>query len=202
MKFEDFLGRITLKDKTEYREETQLDGSIHAIWEFYPSRELLESLLLDIFENYYDQVIFGPCIQGAVFECHTKQPPKKINYLDGYLTVNFGEWHIHLCIGDHHGDKHHPCPPELAEWRRCKRGELTRMYTNPPIAGHAPLSYSMALFNGRNEQMISFFLPNPFLTDKFRVTKSPDWSRLKLWNHIRIKFLKLDEDLGPFEDLA
>jgi len=190
-----------MRTKVTYQEETQMDGSVHTIWEFRPNRDFLDTLLRDLFENYYDQIVFGPCIQGAVFEFHVNQPPRKISYLDGYLTVDFGDWHFHLCIGEHKGDKQRPCPPELSEWRRCARGELIRAYSDPPNSGHPPVSYSMVFFNGQNEQMISFFLPNPFLTEEFKVIKSPDWSKLVLWNHIREKYLDLEEDLGPFGNL-
>ena len=44
--------------------------------------------------------------------------------------------------------------------------------------------------------MISFFLPNPFLTEEFKVKNSPDWSKLMIWNYIRKKYLDLDEDPG------
>ena len=27
----------------------------------------------------------------------------RLSYLDGYLTVNLGPWHFHLCVGTHTG---------------------------------------------------------------------------------------------------
>ncbi|MBI3127342.1 MAG: hypothetical protein HYZ11_07035 [Candidatus Tectomicrobia bacterium] len=181
------------------REERQPDGGLAAVWEFTPEREPLEALLRDLFENHYRDIVFGPCIQGAVFECRTGHPPRRVGYLDGYLTVDFGDWHLHLCIGEHKGDGRRPCPPGLAAWRRCGRAALVRTFSDPPIAGHAPLSYSLGLWNGRGEQMITFFLPNPCLTDDLRPARSPDWSKLRLWNRIRAYHLGLDEDPGPFE---
>ena len=184
-----------------YRQETGADGSRQCVWEFRPERELLETLLRDLFENHYESLTFGPCIQGAVFECRVKSPPRRISYLDGYLTVDLGDWHFHLCIGEHRGDALHPCPPELARWRKCARAMLLRNYQNPPIAGHAPVSYSMALLNGRDEQMVTFFLPNPFFDQNHRVLEAADWTKLALWNHIRTNYLGLEEDAGPFADL-
>ena len=190
-----------MKADVQYREETGADGSSQSVWEFRPTRELLEALLRDLFENHYESLVFGPCIQGAVFECRVKAPPRKISYLDGYLTVDLGDWHFHLCIGEHLGDARHPCPPELARWRRCARATLLRIYQNPPVAGHAPVSYSLALMNGRDEQMTTFYLPNPYFDAHYRVLESPDWGKLALWNHIRTGYLGLDADPGPFADL-
>lgn len=191
-----------MKADVEYREETGADGSSQSVWEFRPGRELLEALLRDLFENHYESLTFGPCIQGAVFECRVKAPPRKISYLDGYLTVDLGDWHFHLCIGEHRGDARRPCPPELARWRRCARATLLRIYQNPPVAGHAPVSYSLALMNGRDEQMTTFYLPNPYFDERYRVLESPDWGKLALWNHIRVNYLGLEADPGPFADLA
>ena len=190
-----------MKAKALYREETGADGSLQSIWEFRPERELLETLLRDLFENHYESLVFGPCIQGAVFECRVKSPPHKISYLDGYLTVDLGEWHFHVCIGEHRGDAQHPCPPELARWRKCARAMLQRIYQNPPIAGHAPVSYSLVLLNGRDEQMMTFYLPNPFFDEHYRVLETADWAKLALWNHIRTNYLGLEADGGPFAEL-
>ena len=190
-----------MKADAQYREETGPDGSLHSVWEFRPGRELLETLLRDLLDNHYESIAFGPCIQGAVFEYRMKDPPRRIGYLDGYLTVDLGDWHFHLCIGEHRGDARRPCPPELARWRRCARAALQRIYQNPPVAGHAPVSYSLALLNGRGEQMVTFFLPNPFFDENYRVLESADWTKLALWNHIRASYLGLEADPGPFADL-
>ncbi len=188
--------------QVSYREETRLDGTRCAVWEFPPGRTLLESLLRDLFENHHASIVFGPCIQGSVFECCAQEPPRKISYLDGYLTVDFGDWHLHLCIGEHKGDAQRPCPPELARWRRCARASLERACLNPPEAGHAPVSYSLVLWNGRGEQMITFHLPNPFFAADYRILETPDWTKLALWNHLRTAYLGLEADAGPFADLV
>ena len=35
-----------------------------------------------------------------------------------------------------------------------------------------------------------------------RVLETADWEKLALWNHIRTSYLGLEEDAGPFADLA
>jgi hypothetical protein len=44
------------------------------------------------------------------------------------------------------------------------------------------------MWNGNKVQMCSFFLPSPFLDDRQKPQK-PDWSRLKLWNELRRRYL-------------
>lgn len=190
-----------MKPIARYREETHPDGSLLALWEFEPERGLLEALLRDLFENHRESIVFGPCVQGAVFECRANSPPRRIAYRDGYLTVDFGDWHLHLCIGEHRGEPGRPCPPELARRRRCARARLQRARMNPPIPGHAPLAYSLVLLNGDGEQMTTIHLPNPFYDEEFRVLDAPDWGKLALWNRIRTHYLGLEADPGPCADL-
>src|SRR6185369_656729 len=66
---------------TEYTDITLLPGR-------------LERLLRELFERHWREIVFGPCIQGAVFEIQLTEPPKKLAMLDGYLTVDVGPWHF------------------------------------------------------------------------------------------------------------
>ena len=54
-------------------------------------------LLSEVFEHW-QQVRFGPIIQGAAYEIKAPCAPQ-ITLLDGYATLDFEAWHIHLCIG-------------------------------------------------------------------------------------------------------
>lgn len=176
------------------RKETGPGGAQRAIWDISTSRENLENLLTGLFTNHWKELAFGPCVQGAVFEFQAEGPPARIGYLDGYLTVDFGRWHLHLCIGEHKGDPGNPCPPDLARWRRCARAELIHTQTPKPAAGHPPESYALTLSNGKDEQMITFFFPNPWLDEKHRVMEVRDPGRLKLWNHILKEYANEKED--------
>lgn len=80
----------------------------------------------DLFGNHWQQIHFGLPVQGAVFEIRVTAAPEKISMLDGYLTVDFGTWHFHICIGEHKGSRNHPVDPELAYHRRIARAELYR----------------------------------------------------------------------------
>jgi hypothetical protein len=59
--------------------EANPDG--HSIEYTYlpPEAELLERLLKDLFENHWEELFFGPCIQGAVFEYHTVPAPNPVS---------------------------------------------------------------------------------------------------------------------------
>lgn len=147
----------------------------------------LLGLLTDIFQNYWQDVCFGPLIQGAAYEI-TAPHAARVTMRDGYATIDFGAWHLHLCIGEHHGTRRTPTSPELARHRRTARAEFYRIVTSG-----APTSWGLRLFNGGGEQQINVILPNPFLTAEGRVERTPDWGRLAVWDILRRRHL----DLGP-----
>lgn len=140
----------------------------------------LFALLEDLFVHHWREIVFGSLIQGAVFELRAAAPPTRVSLLDGYLTVAFGESHLHVCIGEHRGSRRHPVSPELARHRRTARAEL---YRSLDPEG-APVSWGLRLFNGAGEQQLTVFLPNPFLDDTGRIRSEPDWSRLALWDDL------------------
>jgi hypothetical protein len=173
-----------------------LDGTRTDLFDFEPTEEALFGLLKDIFESHWDRVIFGPCIEGAVFEGRFHAPPR-VSLLDGYLTVAIpGEesWHFHLCIGPHHGTAALPTPPELARWRRCGRAAFFR---NCDRSGR-PSAWGFRMWNGRGEQMLTVFFPNPWLDpDRQRYTDTPEWSRLDLWMRLRERYAGLPPEPPP-----
>lgn len=155
-----------------------------------PTEEaLLRRLLTELFTEHWQAVRFGTLIQGAVFEIAAPNAPQRIGMLDGYLTVDFGTWHFHLCIGEHRGTVVNPISPELALHRRTARAELYRNVTSG-----APISWALRLFNGAGEQQITVMLPNPFLSDEHGILKTPDWNRLFLWDSLRANYLGLAPD--------
>ncbi len=150
----------------------------------------LERLLREIFSHHWHEIIFGTLIQGAVFEVTAPHAPTRVGMLDGYLTVDFGPWHLHICIGEHRGSPGKPVSPELAQHRRTGRAELYRRLDD---AGH-PISWGLRLLNGRNEQQLTVFLPNPLLDDAAQPQSPPDWDRLALWDALRREYLGLEPE--------
>lgn len=151
-----------------------------------------EATLLDVlstvFEGHWHAIQFGTLIQGAAFEIRATGKPR-LSMLDGYLTIDCGGSHLHLCIGEHHGDRGRPVSADLARRRRCAHAELQRLW----IEG-APRSWMLRMFNGDGEQQLTVLLPNPFLTDEQRPLPVPDWSRLELWDNLRQRHLSLPPD--------
>jgi hypothetical protein len=164
-------------------------GTLEA-WRLDTSEELLRRLLCDLFENHWERIVFGPLTQGAAWEITATGPPERIVLHDGYLTVDFGALHCHLCIGEHHGDPDTPTDPELARVRRTARAEIFRRINRDGT----PDTWGVRLLNGRNEQQITILLPSPFVTDDLQFFDEPQWERLELWDYLRREYLGLGPD--------
>ncbi len=159
-----------------------------------PDEPALFALIQHIFQSYWDSIFFGTLIQGAAWEVKAPGPPRKIGLLDGYVTVDFGPWHFHLCIGETKGLGAAPTPPDLARHRRCARAELYRGL-NP--RNGAPNTWGFRMFNGAGEQQMTVFLPSPFLGDDGKPLRPPRWERLAAWDDLRQRCLGLGPD--PFD---
>lgn len=141
-------------------------------------------LLTELFERHWAQIVFGPFVEGAAFEFTCSAPPRKIGLYDGYLTVDFGGPHFHLCIGEHRGSPSNPVSDAQAKHRRTGSAEFFRLL-DPD--GH-PITWGLSLENGAGEQQCTFFFPNPFLTPEGRLAPGPDWNRLALWDDLLLRY--------------
>ncbi len=173
-----------------------LDGTRTELFEIDCAEATLLALLREVFEEHWEQVIFGPCIEGAVFEGRFARRPR-VSLLDGYVTVEVedgGSWHFHLCIGPHQGTPTLPTPPALAEWRRCRRAAF---FMDRDRAGRRS-AWGLRLWNGRGEQMLTVFFPNPWLDPvRQRYVATPDWSRLDLWMRLREHYAGVPAEPPP-----
>lgn len=156
-----------------------MDGTTTEYDYFEPREETLTALLRELFEEHWKQLRFGPCVQGAVFELVLTEAPKRVSVLDGYLTVDAGPWHFHLCVGEHKG-----ATPEAARIRRPSRAAF---FTNKGD-GCTSQSWGFRMWNGAGEQMITIFFPNPYLDENLKRVKEPDWSKLELWKRMKAKY--------------
>jgi hypothetical protein len=143
----------------------------------------LLAVLQDVFKKYWNKIRFGVLIQGAVFELRASGPPR-MGVLDGYVTVDLGASHFHVCIGEHRGDQERPVTPELARHRRCHRAELYRV-----LHEDAPVAWGFRMFNGADEQQLTIMLPNPFLDDDQMPLTTPKWDRLACWEELQATYL-------------
>lgn len=159
-------------------------GSLQ-IWPLPTDEATLLALVTDVFSHYWEHIHFGVVVQGAAWEVAAPNPPRKISTMDGYVTVDFGRWHFHLCIGEHTASG-----PELGRIRRCARAEFTRRIGTDG----APTSWTLRMFNGEGTQLMTVMLPNPFLTDTQQILDKPEWDRLTAWDTLRSRYLGLGSD--------
>ena len=164
------------------------DGGREQRWPLPADEQSLLDLIHVCFGEYWDEIWFGVIIEGAAWEVAAPNPPTRISMYDGYATVDFGRWHFHLCIGEHLASG-----PELGRIRRCTRAELYRRIGGPENAGF-PTSWGVRLYNGRDEQMMTLMLPNPFLTNVQQLRDEPAWEQLELWDRLRATYLGLSPD--------
>jgi hypothetical protein len=151
--------------------------------------ETLLELLTELFAENWMSIQFGILIQGSVLEISLPHAPTLVRLLDGYLTITFGNTlHFHLCIGTNRGPRQQPTSEALQKHRKVSRAELYRYLNNKS----QPVSWGLRLFNGEEEHMLTVYLPNPLLTDEGRKATIPDWEKLKLWQHLRAKYLGLE----------
>jgi hypothetical protein len=173
--------------RPSYRTETveELDGA-RTVYEYLaPRAEALEALLRELFERHWSEIVFGPCVDGAVYEIRLAEAPRSVTLLDGYLTVDVGNWHFHLCIGEHKGTPANPASPALARKRRVSKAAFFHRLGDRHVGG----SWGFRMWNGADEQMLTVFFPNPYLDKQSHLRKEPDWNKLTLWNAFRLEYL-------------
>jgi hypothetical protein len=169
------------------------DDALTAYSYFAPEEAIVADLVDDLFVRNWPHIIVGPCIEGAVFEIRFVEAPQ-IRKSDGYLTVDLGPWHFHLCIGAHKGTS-------SEELRRVRPVNKIALFERRGKGCGGGRSWGIRMWNGYGEQMTTVFLPNPRLTDDMQYLKTPDWNRLELYYRLREKFL--GEPLpGNFEAAA
>lgn len=160
------------------------------VWDLPTDQDTLEALLRRVFMCYWDRIHFGVLIQGAVLEIRAPRAPH-FGMLDGYLTIDFEEWHMHVCIGATAGPPGNPTDEQVARIRPTARAELYRALRGP---GCTPATWGLRLVNGANEQQLTVLLPNPFLTPDQHIRAEPDWDQLDAWDDLRATFLGLEPD--------
>ena len=167
---------------------TEVDHDDLEVFPVAVDEDRLLAILTEIFERSWTGIRFGILIEGSVFAIRASGPPR-LGLLDGYVTIDLGESHLHLCIGEHRGTDERPVTPDRARRRRCAHAELQRLWVDG-----APRSWMFRMFNGDGDQQLTVLLPNPFLDDDQQALDEPDWSRLDLWDRLRRDHLGLDPD--------
>jgi hypothetical protein len=155
------------------------DGSVTRYAEVPVTGDTVERLLTEVFRDHWADIFAGPVIEGAAYEIRFTEPPS-VSVLDGYLTVDLGAWHFHLCVNDHRGAP----TPEAARLRRVARAAFFRTDGGSCVPG----SWGVRLWNGRGEQMITVYFPNPWLDDNAERLREPRWEKTALWEDLRRRY--------------
>ena len=159
--------------------EQDLDGSTTEYEDIAVDGDRIERLLTEVFADHWAAITVGPIIDGAAWEIRFTGRPK-LSLLDGYLTVDTGAWHFHLCVTDTRSGGN----AELARRRRVSRAAFFRA-----VGGTCtPESCGLRLWNGQGEQMVTVFFPSPFLNDAGDRLGAPDFSRRELWEDFRRRY--------------
>ncbi|HEY3064257.1 MAG TPA: hypothetical protein VGL09_00570 [Methylomirabilota bacterium] len=158
------------------------DGSSTEYHEVPVAGDVVERLLTELFTAHWAALTVGPIIEGAAYEIRFSHAPK-VTMLDGYLTVDTGPWHFHLCVNDHRGAP----TDELAQRRRVARAAFYVTHGS----GCVPGTWGLRLWNGAMEQMITVLFPNPYLDDDLRPLQPPRWERAALWEECRRRYAAL-----------
>jgi hypothetical protein len=155
--------------------EHEVDGSTIEYFDVEVAGDRVERLMGELFRAHWASLTVGPLVQGAVFEIRFAAAPT-VTVLDGYMTVDLGPWHFHLCVNDHRD-----CAPEAAAIRRVGRAAFFRSRGG----GHTPMTWGLRLWNGRGEQMVTVLFPSPYYDERFEKLPQPDWSKTALWESLR-----------------
>ena len=161
--------------------EQHVDDAETGYTYFPPDEVTMRALAQELFGTYWRSIFVGPCIEGAVFEINFQAPPA-IRYSDGYLTIDLGPWHFHLCIGPHNGSS-------SEELRKNRPVAKVAFFERRGRGCSGGRSWGLRMWNGYGEQMTTVFLPNPNISDDQKLLKTPDWSRLEPYYRLRSQFL-------------
>ena len=154
------------------------DGSTIEYDEVPVAGDLVERLLRELFGEHWSDLTVGPIVEGAAYEIRFATPPT-LSMLDGYLTVDTGAWHFHLCVGDHRA-----APAPLAKVRRVGRAAFFRSADGTCL----PMTWGLRLWNGRGDQMITIFFPNPYYDERADTRQPADWNKTALWESFRQRY--------------
>ncbi len=161
-----------------------LPGGGYIEYEDFPiGIDVLGPLLYTLFEQNWQSVQVGQVVEGSVLELEFTAPPKINVIYDGYLTVVTEAWHLHLCVEPHYGGPDRKTPPELQQHRLVKRGAFYRRFN---AQGEAR-SWGIQFWNGAGENMMTLFLPNPYVAEDESLLpeNKPQLAKLSLYESLR-----------------
>src|SRR5438445_5053180 len=94
----------------------ELDGTVTTYDEVDVEGAGVERLLTELFTEHWPAITVGPLVEGAAYEIRFTAAAR-VSTLDGYMTIDTGAWHFHLCVVDHRATQ----GSELSTTRRVAR---------------------------------------------------------------------------------
>lgn len=153
-------------------------------WPMPVDPDTLHDFLADIFQCYWDQLVFGPAVNGAAYEWTCPCAPDLIERDGEFLTIGFNGPHFHLCIGSSAPD---PDPAREARMQGL-RPAYASLYRTLDDRG-APTSWGFEMRNAAGVSMLTIYFANPFVLPGDQLAGQPDWSRLLMWRDIAYRYL-------------
>jgi hypothetical protein len=157
------------------------DGSQTRYSYFDASEETLIRLTRELFEDHWRRLTVGPWVLGAVFELTFDRAPK-VTIANGYLTVDAGAWHFHLCIANYKGSG-------LPESHLLRRVSKVAFYDWRGDGSIKERSSGIRMWNGYGEQMTTIFFPHVLLGETSHTVGPPNWENLRLYYEYRRRYL-------------
>lgn len=101
-----------------------------------------------------------------------------------YFEIFVAGGHVERLMREVFNDHRGTPSPELARIRRVARAAFFRTEGG----SCAPGSWGLRLWNGRGEQMVTVFFPNPHFNDAFGRLPEPRWEKTALWEDLRRRY--------------
>lgn len=151
--------------------------------DFRTTIDVTGPLLYTLMQQNWHQVQIGHVVEGGVLELEFTEAPKICLIYDGYLTVATPAWHLHLCLEENLGGPHCTTPLELRQKRLVSRGAFYRRLNPEGVAK----SWGIQFWNGAGENLMTIFLPNPFLgeDEDYLPEKKAELGKLALYEELR-----------------
>lgn len=135
------------------------------------------ALCLELLQDHWAHITFGPCIRGAIFELQLAAKPTVFIH-DGYVIVDLGAaGHLHLCVASF--------DPTAA----CAR---VAFFTGQAVDADEPVSWGIRLWNGAGQQMLSVFMTaaGPAVRDEHGIPAGlqADARAVEIWQRLRARY--------------
>lgn len=172
--------------KPEMIEELDGQGRVRRHrWVLPTDPDFIGGFVTDLFQRYWDRLIYGPILGGIAYELTCPCAPDRVELDGGYLTIGFGGPHFHMCIGP-------GVWADTPEGRQRMPGAASIVRSLDESG--APNSWSFELRDGAGAPVMCIYFDNPFLTGPDQLAEEPDWSRLSMWRDISTRYLGLGPD--------